>query len=101
MNTNRVQAAVSAGLRFHTDGAVLQESASSILLALCLHMDKTKESVKDLFSRIGKEVSLTDGDAGAEARWAAAREETLGGDQHGSDRVGTARIPYGCFGLSG
>ena len=28
---------------------------------------KTKESVKDLFSRIGKEVSLTDGDAGAEA----------------------------------
>ena len=66
-----------AGLRFHTDGAVLQESASSILLALCLHMDKTKETVKDLFSRIGKEVSLTDGDAGAEAHLAELKQALL------------------------
>ena len=40
-------------------------------------MDKTKESVKDLFSRIGKEVSLTDGDAGAEAHLAELKQALL------------------------
>eukprot|EP01043_Picozoa_sp_COSAG02_P080685 COSAG02_NODE_19306_length_889_cov_1.429114_1_plen_269_part_10 len=38
----------------------MEESASSVLLALSRHMDKTKDNLKDLFARIGTEVSVED-----------------------------------------
>ena len=40
---------------------LMEESASSVLLALCRHMDKAKENLKDLFARVGTEVSLAGG----------------------------------------
>lgn len=42
-------------------GSLMGESAASILLALCLHLDKANETIKDLFRRVGKEVSLVEG----------------------------------------
>ena len=42
-------------------GSLMGESASSILLGLCLHLDKAGETIKDVFRRVGKEVSLVEG----------------------------------------
>ena len=40
---------------------LMEESATSVLIALCLHKDKTKDNFKDLLARVGKEVSLVAG----------------------------------------